>query len=233
VWYCKYPLSNFPPKVSIIWCSGGASVSYVPERYAGDSICYWWGPLPDRSRVMTQAKWDTLALQVGVRLTTPPQKHIVTKPQGKTHEAIQKCVRLRTRNTLRICIDWLVEDARIDWLTDWLINWLIDWLIYWLTDWSIDRSISNWVRGLATLIHLGLNWSALCAPISIHGSPVTVPKFQMAPRLIFLIPSGSKKKQPRYTCLSEAKPSHSQKIWAEFSLSAPHLHNGLSDSPIK
>jgi hypothetical protein len=55
----------------------------------------------------------------------------------------------------------------------------------------------------------------------------------MAPRLIFLISSGSKKKQPRYTCLSEAKASHSERIRAEVSSSAPHLlHNGLSDSPI-
>jgi hypothetical protein len=73
----------------------------------------------------------------------------------------------------------------------------------------------------------------LC-PISIHGSPVTLPKFQMAPRIIFLISSGSKKKEPRYICLSEAKASHLKRIWAEVSSSAPHLlHIGLSDSPIK
>jgi hypothetical protein len=72
----------------------------------------------------------------------------------------------------------------------------------------------------------------LC-PISIHGSPVTSPKFQMAPSLMLLISSGSKKEEPRYTCLNEAKTSHSQRIWAEFSSCAPHLlHNGLSDSPI-
>jgi hypothetical protein len=33
----------------------------------------------------------------------------------------------------------------------------------------------------------------LLCPISIHGSPVTLPKFQMAPRLTFLTSSGSKK----------------------------------------
>jgi len=46
--------------------------------------------------------------------------------------------------------------------------------------------------------------------------------------------SDSKKKEPRYTCLSEAKASHSQRMWAEVSSSAAHLlHSGLSDSPIR
>jgi hypothetical protein len=74
----------------------------------------------------------------------------------------------------------------------------------------------------------------LC-PISIHGSPVALLKLQMVPRLILLLmSSGSKKQQPRYACLSEAKASHSQRVWAEVSSSAPHLlHNGLSDSPIR
>jgi hypothetical protein len=71
-------------------------------------------------------------------------------------------------------------------------------------------------------------------PISIHRSPVALLKFQMAPRLIRLMPSGSKKKKPRYACLSEVKASHSRRMWAEVSSSAPHLlHNGLSDSPIR
>jgi len=58
----------------------------------------------------------------------------------------------------------------------------------------------------------------------------------MAPRLIqvLLMFSGSKKKEPRYACLSEAKASHSQTVWTEVSSSAPHLlHNGLSDRPIR
>ena len=56
----------------------------------------------------------------------------------------------------------------------------------------------------------------------------------MAPRIIFLMSSGSKNKETRYTCLSEAKASHSQRVCAEVSSSAPHfLHNGLSDSPIR
>ena len=45
--------------------------------------------------------------------------------------------------------------------------------------------------------------------------------------------SSGSKKEPRYACLSEAKASHSQRMWAEASSAAPrHLHNGLSDSPI-
>jgi len=66
----------------------------------------------------------------------------------------------------------------------------------------------------------------------IHGSPVPLLKFQMAPRLTLLMSSGSKKKAPRYACVSEAKAWHSQRMWAEVPFSAPHLlNNGLSDSP--
>jgi hypothetical protein len=73
----------------------------------------------------------------------------------------------------------------------------------------------------------------LC-PISIYRDPFAFIKFQIAPRLILLMSSGSKKKEPRYTCLSDAKASHSQRMWAEVSSSALHLlHNGLSDSPIR
>jgi len=73
----------------------------------------------------------------------------------------------------------------------------------------------------------------LC-PISVYWSPVTLLKLQMVPRLILLMSSGSNKKEPRYTCLSEAKASHSHRMWAEVSSSAPHLlHSGLSDSPSK
>jgi len=55
----------------------------------------------------------------------------------------------------------------------------------------------------------------------------------MTPRLILLISSGSKK-EPRYACLSEAKASHSHRMWAEVSFSAPHLlHNGMSNSSIR
>ena len=51
--------------------------------------------------------------------------------------------------------------------------------------------------------------------ISVQGSPVPLPKFQMASRLKLLISSGSKEKEPRYTWLSEAKASHPQRMWAE------------------
>ena len=45
----------------------------------------------------------------------------------------------------------------------------------------------------------------------------------MAPIFIFLISSGSKKKEPRCVCLSEGKASHSHKMWAEVSSSVPHF----------
>jgi len=55
----------------------------------------------------------------------------------------------------------------------------------------------------------------------------------MAPILSFLISSGSKKKEPRCVCLSEAKASHSHKMWTEVSSSIPHfLQAGLLLSPI-
>ena len=55
----------------------------------------------------------------------------------------------------------------------------------------------------------------------------------MALILIFLISSGSKKKEPRCVCLSEAKASHSHKMWTEVSSSVPHfLQAGLLLSPI-
>ena len=44
----------------------------------------------------------------------------------------------------------------------------------------------------------------------------------------------SKNKEPKYVCLSEAKDSHSHRMWAEVLSSAPHLlHNGLSVNPIR
>jgi hypothetical protein len=45
----------------------------------------------------------------------------------------------------------------------------------------------------------------------------------MAPILSFLISSGSKKKEPRCVCLSEATASHSHKMWTEVSSSVPHF----------
>jgi len=55
----------------------------------------------------------------------------------------------------------------------------------------------------------------------------------MAPITSSLISSGSKKKEPRYACLSEAKASHSHKMWTEVSYSVPHfLQMGSLHSPI-
>jgi hypothetical protein len=55
----------------------------------------------------------------------------------------------------------------------------------------------------------------------------------MEPISSTLMSSGSKKKEPRYVCLSEAKASHSHKMWTEVSSSVPHfLQVGLLHSPI-
>ena len=43
------------------------------------------------------------------------------------------------------------------------------------------------------------------------------------PKLRFLISPGSKKKEPRYACLREARASHSHRMWAEVSSPASHL----------
>jgi len=70
--------------------------------------------------------------------------------------------------------------------------------------------------------------------MSSKGSPVPLLKFQMARILRILTSSGSKKKQPKYACLSETRASHSHKTCAEVSSSAPHLqHKGLLISPIE
>ena len=55
----------------------------------------------------------------------------------------------------------------------------------------------------------------------------------MAPIPSTLLSSGSRKKEPRCACLSEAKVSHSHKMCAEVSSLVPHfLQVGLSLSPI-
>jgi hypothetical protein len=73
-----------------------------------------------------------------------------------------------------------------------------------------------------------------CNLISIEVSPVSLLKFQMAPRLELLKSSGSKKKKCIYACLSDVKASHTQRMWAEGSSCTPYLlHKGLLVSPIK
>jgi len=71
--------------------------------------------------------------------------------------------------------------------------------------------------------------------IPVQESPVPLLKFQMAPRHKLLMFSGlKKKKEPRYTCLSEAKASHSERIWADVLSSSAHLlHKELMVNPIK
>jgi hypothetical protein len=67
-----------------------------------------------------------------------------------------------------------------------------------------------------------------------HRSPAALPKRQMAPRVVRFMPSGSKKKEPKWACLLEARASHLQRMWAEVSSSAPHfLQSALSLSPIR
>jgi hypothetical protein len=52
----------------------------------------------------------------------------------------------------------------------------------------------------------------------------------MARIINLLISSGSKKKEPRYVWLSEAKASHSHQMWTEVSSSVPHfLHRVPSE----
>jgi hypothetical protein len=61
------------------------------------------------------------------------------------------------------------------------------------------------VWGSTSPMQLGLKQRALCAPAVSHGSPAALLKFQVLPRLMFLMFSGSKKKEPKYACLSEVR----------------------------
>ena len=74
----------------------------------------------------------------------------------------------------------------------------------------------TWVRDLPGPMHLGLRTGPLCPMFCTKlEEPVPLPKFQMASLLSFLIYSGPKKKEPRCACLSEAKASHSHKMWTD------------------
>ena len=81
-----------------------------------------------------------------------------------------------------------------------------------------------WVWGLSAPMHLGLDLMGPLCPILHHGSPITLLKFQMAPKPKLLISFGSKRKEPRYPRLSEAKASHSQRMWAEVSSLTPQIN---------
>ena len=64
--------------------------------------------------------------------------------------------------------------------------------------------------------------------IPVQRSPVSLLKFQMASRRKLVIYFGSKRMEPRYTCLGAAKAAHSQRMCAEVSSSTSHLlHKGL------
>jgi hypothetical protein len=84
----------------------------------------------------------------------------------------------------------------------------------WIALGTLKNCVSNILR---------VCWHMLAAFVSVidpHTWTVNVLWFQ--------------KKEPRYTCLIEAKASHSHRMWAVVSSCAPHLlHNGLSDSPIR
>jgi hypothetical protein len=96
---------------------------------------------------------------------------------------------------------------------------------------NMSLSMSR-VCDLAAPMHLDLHKPALCAPCPIKVTPKAFLKLQMAPRLILWMSFGCKKKEPKCACLSEAKVSNSQRMWAEVSSITPHfLHNGLSCSP--
>jgi hypothetical protein len=75
-----------------------------------------------------------------------------------------------------------------------------------------ERQIYTWVRGPTAPMHLGLISWALCASIANQGSPAALLKLQIAPRLMLIMSSGSKK-EPRYVYLIEAKVSHRQRMW--------------------
>ena len=86
---------------------------------------------------------------------------------------------------------------------------------YSIIAWLID---CTWVRDpIRILMHLGL----IDRPFVPHG-----------PQAYTLDILWLQKKVPGWACLSEAKASHSHRMWADISSSIPHLlHIGLSTSP--
>ena len=95
--------------------------------------------------------------------------------------------------------------------------------IIWATSEENNRIIFGFRPTLGPM-HLGLKtdplWPLFCTRCR---SPVSLTKFQMAPTPSTLMSSGSKKKEPRYTFLRQAKASHSPKICTEVSSSVPHF----------
>jgi hypothetical protein len=81
-----------------------------------------------------------------------------------------------------------------------------------------------WIQALSGLVHLGLKTDPLC-PTIYHYVKAALFLYQRSRwplYLSFLVFSGSKKKEPRCACLSEAKASHSHKMWTEVPPSVPH-----------
>jgi hypothetical protein len=97
----------------------------------------------------------------------------------------------------------------------------------------ISCLIHGWVCDLTVPMHLGLNWHAPCAPYQLMA-PCYFSKVPDGPQPYTLYILWLQETGTQIHCLSEAKASHSQRMWAEVLCSAPHLlHNGLSDSPIR
>ena len=121
-------------------------------------------------------------------------------------------------------------------------------LLYYIIAWLYVKSIyaiklakrglielnDIWVRALLGPMHLGHTNGPLCPMFCTKlKEPCSLNKVPDGPYICFLISSGSKKKEPRYVCLSDAKASHSHKMWSEVSSSVPHfLQVGLLLSPI-
>jgi len=81
-------------------------------------------------------------------------------------------------------------------------------------------------------MHLGLKRGPLC-PVPWYYVKGALLLYQSFTILRFVTSSGSKKKEPRYACLSEAKASHSHRTWTEVFSSVPRfLQMGLLLNPI-
>ena len=83
------------------------------------------------------------------------------------------------------------------------MTWLIAWLIYL----SLEPHGPDAPKP---------NTGPFC-PMSDHGSPEALLKLQMHPKIMLWISFGSKTKEPRYACLSEAKASSAENVGRGFS----------------
>jgi hypothetical protein len=72
-------------------------------------------------------------------------------------------------------------------------------------------------------MHLGLKETGPLCSKHHSGEPCRLAKAPDGPRFWHLMSSGSKKKEPRYACLIEAKASHRWRMWAEVISSASHF----------